>query len=103
MTDKKIVTQLIKFGFTAAQAKLYLAGLKLGPELMARLSHHSRVRRTTAYYMMEELQRRGFFGKIKIGKRYYYVAASLRQLLKMTKRREKLVRKLMKVLIVDKT
>lgn len=98
MTDKKIVTQLIRFGFTVPQAKLYFAGLKLGPELMARLAKQSGVRRTTAYYMMEELLRRGFFVKRKVGKRIYYEAASLQQLLRMTKTRERLVRKLIRTL-----
>jgi sugar-specific transcriptional regulator TrmB len=96
MTDKKIVTQLIKFGFTVPQAKLYFAGLKSGPELMARLAKQSGVRRTTAYYMMEELERRGFFVKRKVGKRTYYAAASLHRLLRMAKHRERLVRKLMR-------
>jgi len=98
MTDKKIVTQLIKFGFTVSQAKLYFAGLKLGPELMARLAKQSGVRRTTAYYIMEELQRRRFFERRRIGKRIYYVAASLYQLLKMTKERERLVKRLIKII-----
>lgn len=78
------------------QAKLYWAGLQLGPELMARLSKHAGVRRTTAYYMMDELKRRRFFTKHKIGKRTFYIASSLQQLLKMTKRRERLVKKLIK-------
>lgn len=97
MTDRKIVTLLIKFGFTPAQAKLYYAGLKLGPELMARLAKFAGVRRTTAYYLMNELIRRRFFVARRIGKRIYYTAASPRQLLKMTKSRERLVRKLIKI------
>lgn len=98
MTDRKIVTLLIKFGFTPAQAKLYYAGLKLGPELMARLAKFAGVRRTTAYYLIDELIRRRFFTVKKIGKRTYYTAASTRQLLRMTKSREHLVRQLIKIL-----
>ena len=96
MTDRKIVTRLIQFGFTTQQAKLYYAGLKSGPELMSRLAKQAGVRRTTAYYMMEELLRRGFFSKRKIGKRTYYTTASLEQLLQMTRRRAKLVKSLMR-------
>ena len=96
MTDRKIVTQLMQFGFTLAQAKLYWAGLKLGPELMARLAKLAGLRRTTVYYMMDELIRRRFFEKRKVGKRIYYRAVSLEQLLKMSQEREQLVRKLMK-------
>jgi len=96
MNDKKIVTKLIFFGFTVPQAKLYYAGLKSGPELMARLAKIAGLRRTTAYYMMTELIRRRFFEKRKVGKRIYYKAASLEQLLKMSQEREELVRKLIK-------
>ncbi|OGE81890.1 MAG: hypothetical protein A3H72_00320 [Candidatus Doudnabacteria bacterium RIFCSPLOWO2_02_FULL_48_8] len=98
MTDRKIVTQLIKFGFTVPQAKLYLAGLKLGPELMARLSRQSSVRRTTAYYIMKELMRRGFFSMRKVGKRSYYIATNGKELFKMIRRREKLIKKLLPLL-----
>jgi|SRR3989344_5267558 len=97
MNDKKIIGLLIRFGFTVSQAKLYYAGLRSGPELMARLAKTARVRRTTAYYLMRELIRRRFFSSRKVGKRIYYTAASLDQLLKMTKEREKLVRQLIKV------
>ncbi|MBI2355910.1 MAG: hypothetical protein HYV13_01725 [Candidatus Doudnabacteria bacterium] len=98
MTDRKIVTQLIRFGFTVAQAKIYYTGLKSGPELMARLAKRAGVRRTTAYYLMEELIRRRFFSSRKVGKRTYYIASSLQTLLKMTKDRERLVKKLVKIL-----
>lgn len=97
MNDRKIVTQLIKFGFTTSQAKLYYAGLRSGPELMARLARQAGVRRTTAYYMMEELIRRRYFSTRKVGKRKVYVAASLNDLLQMTESREQLIKKLVKL------
>lgn len=96
MNQYKLIKQLEKFGFTIAQARLYLAGLELGNQaLMARLAKLSGVRRTTAYYLMEELLRRGFFTEKKLGKRNYYIAASPKRLLEMTKERERLVRRLM--------
>lgn len=96
MTEQTLLKNLEQFGFTASQARLYLAGLKLGRRaLMARLAKLSGVRRTTAYYLMEELLRRGFFTKKKLGKRNYYITASPKRLLEMTRERERLVRRLM--------
>ena len=94
MTDQKIVTQLSRDWLTIPQAKLYYAGLKFGPELMARLAKRAGIRRTTAYYMMQELQRRQFFARRKIGKRTYYIAISLEGLLEMTRQRARLIKKL---------
>ncbi len=86
------------FGFTKAMAKLYLAGLEYGPLLMAHLAMRANVKRTTAYYVMAELLRRGFFSKKKLGKRTGYVAASPEHVLEMTLERERQVRKLLPAL-----
>lgn len=91
---EQLAGALQKFGFTKPQAKIYLSGLILKHALMMPLARTAGVRRSTAYYLMKELLRRGFFTSKKIGKRNYYVAASPKKLLEMTKEREKLVRRL---------
>ncbi|OGY45236.1 MAG: hypothetical protein A3J62_02695 [Candidatus Buchananbacteria bacterium RIFCSPHIGHO2_02_FULL_38_8] len=92
--SKDLTEQLANLGFTDHQAKLYLAGLKLGTCLMIHLSKAARVKRSTAYYAIEELERRRFFSTKKIGKRTYYLAASPDKLVSMTLNRLKFVRKI---------
>ena len=95
MKRNQILQQLHKFGFTASQARLYLAGLTLGKVLMKHLAKEAGVSRGTAYYIMTELERRGFFLHKKTGKRTYYLAVSPQELLNMTLHREQLVRSIL--------
>ncbi|MBI4426834.1 MAG: hypothetical protein HY567_04630 [Candidatus Kerfeldbacteria bacterium] len=98
MKKTRILRLLRQFGFTPAQARLYLAGVMLGPALMAVLSKEAGLPRSTAYYLMSELKRRGFFTSRMIGRRTYYAAASGQRLLLMTKRRELLIRRMLPIL-----
>lgn len=99
MNYKILLSELENFGFTEPQAKLYLAGLSADELLMQPLAKKAGIKRTTAYYVMEELVRRGFFIVKKLGKRYYYVAASPQRLVEMTIQRGKLIRKIFPFLI----
>lgn len=95
MTSKKIILRnLLKFGFTKSQAKLYFAGIELKQSLMAPLARQAKIKRTTVYYIMKELLRRRFFEKKLIGRRTYYLAATPKKLIIMAKEREKLLKKL---------
>ena len=94
MSGNNLEKQLTQFGFTLQQARLYLAGLSLGKSLMAPLARVARVKRSTAYYGMEELLRRKFFSVYKIGKRVYYSAASPQQLVRLTEGRLRFVKKI---------
>ena len=98
MTDRQLIKYLTQFGFTRAQAKVYVAGLELAQTLMAPLARRAGVKRTTVYYLMNELLRRGFFAKRKIGKRNYYFAASPRRMLEMVHERRHLVLKILPAL-----
>ncbi|MFA5022397.1 MAG: helix-turn-helix domain-containing protein [Patescibacteria group bacterium] len=98
MNDKLLLKQLEKFGFLPTQAKLYLAGVRLGPALMTTLARQAGIKRTTAYYVIGELKRRGFFTVVKIGKRPGYKAVAPKNLLLIIQKREKLVRKLLSYL-----
>ena len=95
MDRKKLEQKLTRFGFLPAHAKLYLAGLALGPALMAHLALKANVKRSTCYYILPELLRRGFFSIKKIGKRNYYTASPPEKLLQITRQRERLIQNLM--------
>ncbi|PIR92604.1 hypothetical protein COU01_00850 [Candidatus Falkowbacteria bacterium CG10_big_fil_rev_8_21_14_0_10_44_15] len=98
MTPRQILQKLEKFGFTPPQARLYLCGLQLGPVLMKPLAQTAQVSRSTAYYLMAELERRNFFTSRKVGKRVYYQAALPAKLLAMTQDRERLITDLLPTL-----
>lgn len=85
-----------QFGFTRSQAKLFYTGYLIGPSLMAALAKKARIPRATAYYLMSELRRRGFFTTKKHGQRTIYIAASDETLLNMVRERERLVKKLIR-------
>ncbi|MFA4834421.1 MAG: helix-turn-helix domain-containing protein [Patescibacteria group bacterium] len=94
MKDRTAIKIIKQFGFTESQAKLFYAGFANGPSLMSHLAEKAIIPRGTAYYLMSELQRRGFFTAKKHGKRTVYVAASGKRLLQMAQEREKLIKKL---------
>ena len=99
MDKKKLQHQIITdFGFSPIMASLFITGLELGPTLMMPLAKKAEVKRSTAYYIMEELLRRGFFTTKKIGRRTAYIAVSPEQLLKMTTEREQRLKKLIPLL-----
>ncbi len=95
MHQKELLKNLEKFGFLPQQAKLYLAGIQFGPSLMMPLAKKAGIKRTTAIYCMTELLRRGFFRKVKIGKRTGYLASSPNELIKITEKRKQLILKLL--------
>jgi sugar-specific transcriptional regulator TrmB len=94
MDQKELLKNLEKFGFLPQQARLYLAGIQLGKSLMMPLAKKAGTKRTTAIYSMQELLRRGFFRKVKIGKRDGYEASSPEYLIQITEKRKRLIIKL---------
>ena len=90
----KLEQQLYHLGFASQQAKLYIAGLKLGRSLMAHLAAEAKVKRGTAYYIINELIRRKFFFVKKIGKRTYYEAVAPEKIVTMTEERLRFVKKI---------
>lgn len=96
MKEDKRVKILEQFGFTKPQARLFYAGFRRGPSLMAPLAKQAQVPRATAYYLMQELFRRKFFTAKKQGQRTLYVAASGASLLRMARERELLIKKFLK-------
>lgn len=95
MNRQKIEKELERFGFLRAHAKLYLAGITLGPSLMAHLAIKANLKRSTCYYTITELLRRGFFETKKIGRRNFYIASTPAHLLDVTEERKKLIVKLL--------
>lgn len=69
-------------GFTSKAAKIYLAALELGEASVQQLAEHARVKRTTLYYVLDELTEAGALIPVKTGKKAYYVPEQPATLLK---------------------
>jgi sugar-specific transcriptional regulator TrmB len=81
--------QILKeVGLTDNQAKIYLAGLELGPTTILSLARKSGIKRTTIYTMIEELIHRGFFTTLPREKKKLYIATDPESLSDMMRQRE---------------
>src|SRR3989338_6839071 len=74
-------------GLTTKAAKIYLAALELGEASVQQLAQKSKIKRTTLYYILDELIEAGALVYTKAGKKSYYVAEQPASLLKRVKER----------------
>lgn len=72
-------------GLTTKAAKIYLAALELGEASVQQLAQRSRIKRTTLYYILDELVEAGILIATKTGKKIYYVPEQPATLLKNIK------------------
>ncbi len=80
MTD--LVATIQNLGLTTKAAKIYLAALELGEASVQQLAGKSRLKRTTLYYVLDELAEAGALIRVQAGKKTYYVAEQPATLLK---------------------
>lgn len=82
------LTEIVKnLGLTTQAAKIYLAALDLGEASVQQLARKSRIKRTTLYYILDELIEAGVLIYTKVGKKNYYVPERPAHLLKRAKER----------------
>ncbi|MDE1970713.1 MAG: hypothetical protein KGI50_04040 [Patescibacteria group bacterium] len=74
-----------KLGLTTKAARIYLAALELGEASVQQLAQKSKLKRTTLYYILDELIDAGILIPTRTGKKLYYVAEKPSTLLKNTK------------------
>lgn len=74
-------------GLTEAQGAVYLAALELGEASMQELARKSRVKRTSIYAFIDDLNARGFLTEVMRRKRRAYQAVDPRQLLEVERSR----------------
>lgn len=74
-------------GLSEKTARLYRAGLELGECTILELARRARIKRTTAYYVLEELLDAGAFQEVKRAKREYLRACPPSMLLKRARER----------------
>ena len=59
MKTTPLVTTLTNIGLSEHEAKVYLAGLSLGPTTVLKLARSAELKRTTVYTIIDELKKRG--------------------------------------------
>lgn len=78
--------EIIKnLGLSTKAAKVYLSALELGEASVQQLAEKSGLKRTTLYYLLEELIESGVIIYTKTGKKVYYVAEQPATLLKIAR------------------
>ncbi len=72
-------------GLSTKGAKIYLAALELGEASVQQLAEKSKLKRTTLYYVLDELVEAGVLVPTKTGRKVYYVPEQPANLLKNAK------------------
>ena len=74
--------ELRELGLTEKEIGVYLAGLKLGPTTAQFLSDASKVKRSSVYFVIDGLKKRGLVNQSFRGKKKFFEMASLEKLTK---------------------
>jgi len=69
--EPNIIKTIESLGISNKAAKVYLANLALGEATVLALSKKSKVSRTSIYYTLEELKKRGMITEVERGKKKY--------------------------------
>ncbi|MFH2062718.1 MAG: helix-turn-helix domain-containing protein [bacterium] len=83
--DERMVKELIEIGLSEKEARVYLAGLELGPATAQNIAVKALVNRPTTYIMIESLTRRGLMSQVLQGKKKMFTASSPEQFLYVLK------------------
>lgn len=76
MDNKDLISTIRKIGLDEKAAKIYLACLEIGEATIQRIAERARLRRTTIYYIVDELIERGIIFKTLRKKKTFYLAES---------------------------
>jgi sugar-specific transcriptional regulator TrmB len=74
--SSNLITGLKAFGLDGKEARLYLAGLRLGPATIIELAHQAKLPRTTVYSILEKMTNDNLFHLGKKKKHTVYTAES---------------------------
>jgi len=76
-------------GLNDKESRVYLAALELGKASILRIARQSKVKRSTVYEIIPQLEKQGLIVKTKDGKKSIYVAESPKTVLTLLKERER--------------
>jgi len=84
---KDIVKIIERIGFSDKAAKVYLSALELGEATVQSLAKRSEVKRTSIYYVLEELKTSGAIVPTRRNKRLYYIPVPPKEVLTLARER----------------
>lgn len=76
-------------GLNDKEARIYLAALELGKTSILRIAQQSKVKRSTVYEIVPQLEKHGLIVRTKDGKKNIFVAESPKTVLTLLREREK--------------
>ena len=86
-----LIETLQTVGMDEKEARVYLAGLELGPATVLQLSKKSEVKRPTTYVLLDALCERGYFAKTFKNQRPLYIAERPEALLRQVRSTEQVL------------
>ena len=86
IVQKDFLNKLKDFGLNSYESKLWIALLSRGVSTAGELSDISNVPRSTAYDVLESLEKKGFI-VVKVGKPIKYLAVPPREVVERVKKR----------------
>ena len=84
-----IKLELRKLGLTEKEVRVYLAGLKLGPNSVSNIAQVAEITRPTTYEIIKRLKKKSLFYEIKDGKKKYFVSQSPNKILGLLRTQKK--------------
>lgn len=94
-----MINKLKELGLADKEANVYLASLELGEASIQRISKKAKIKRTTAYDIIETLKGKGLMGSIIKDKKHYYFASSPRKFEDKLEEQQKALKRLMPELL----
>lgn len=87
--NSPIELEIRKLGLTEKEARVYLAGLALGPSSAQNISRKTKLTRPTAYEIIKRLEEKGLFVETKEKKKRYFIAQSPESILGILRTQKK--------------
>jgi len=87
LMNSTIITCLKEIGLDEAEAKIYLALLELDQATVAEIAKVSGIKRTSAYFVLEKLDKDGFVHQTKVETKTLYIAEPPESLLRTQEER----------------
>ena len=87
--------ELMKYGLSEKEAKVYLALLKLGPSTVNDIAEKADLVRTTTYDVLKKLKEEGVVGSMNYNKIIYFEAAIPEKLIQILDERKKHITEIM--------
>lgn len=88
MQNNSLLPTLIDAGLTEKEARIFLAGIELGPASIQQLANQANIKRPTAYQIVEDMERKGLFSIIYQAKKKRLLAEDPEKVLAILKTRE---------------